>query len=120
VNEEELRYEILNKCSHGPEEFFIMASLVEDEHAELLARTLAAMVHEGLLEAGMWGMEGEVHPSEADLVSYVRRRLEAGEDLEEIPHVVHEYTFFATDKGRLQLREEDRPVPIEELRDEEQ
>lgn len=113
MKEEPLRYEVLEECKCGPEEFFVLVSSVDYEcknELEMFLKVLVDLVAEGLLRCSQ-GQRKNVHPTLDELRSYVESRISRGEDLEELPSSWSaEYSFTTTDEGIKCLREEDRPV----------
>ena len=106
-----LRYRILDECRCGPEECFILVSLVDQSAIDQLLGTLSELINDGLLDCFRVGSGSRrLHPSLLDLRKYVKQRIDAGEDLETYPEVVPEYTFMTTESGLAALLPEDRPI----------
>ena len=112
MDKDALKYEILDECKCGPEEFFVLVSSVEDDDVDAFLGVLVDLVDGGLLYCRR-RHEAVVRLTLADLKLYVAIRREAGEELDEMPNgACTEYDFTSTDKGIGVLRPEDRPVPL--------
>lgn len=111
----EQAYRIIDECKCGPEEFFVLVSSVypgTNEELYEFIETIEKLINDGLLVACICGSDDPITITTNDFESYIKKRIHAGESLDEHPTVCKEYCFVTSDLGISHLMDVDKPIKI--------